>query len=401
MQKAILSLLLCCFYVAVQAQDPVINEFVADHTGTDTNEYVEIFGAPNTDYSAYTIVEIEGDSSSGQGLIDDGIFPVGTTDASGLWDTGFQNNIIENGSVTLLLVENFTGAVGNDIDTNDDGVIDVTFWTRIVDTIATSDGGATDQVYGTTDLAPGFDGNSFQPGGASRTPNGTDTDTVGDWSRNDFDGAGLPGFTGTVDPGEVANTPGELNPDSALPVELVSFQATLNGNAVVLSWKTASETNNAGFEVQRQVSGEYQPLGFVEGFGTTTETQSYQFRVEKLAPGTYAFRLKQIDFAGSVHFSPELEVTVGLGEAYQLSDAYPNPVRSTGRFSLGVQREQRVSVALYNLLGQRVAELFQGMLQANETKTITFQGLSLPGGLYFYRAEGEYFQATRQVVLLE
>ena len=41
--------------------DPVLNEFVADHTGTDTDEFVEVFGDPNTDYSALTIVEIEGD----------------------------------------------------------------------------------------------------------------------------------------------------------------------------------------------------------------------------------------------------------------------------------------------------------------------------------------------------
>ncbi len=303
--------------------------------------------------------------------------------------------------MTLLLVENLTGIVGDDIDADDDGVIDATFWTRIVDTIATSDGGTLDHVYGTTDLAPNFDGNTFQPGGASRTPNGVDADAIGDWSRNDFEGDGLPGFIGMLDPGEVTNTPGALNPDSALPVELVSFQATLKGDAVVLSWNTASETNNAGFEVQQMVSGDFQSLGFVEGFGSTSEAKSYQFDVDNLEPGTYTFRLKQIDFGGAVQFSPILEVTLELNGAYQLSEAYPNPVNPTGRFSLGVQREQQVSVALYNMLGQRVAELFQGRLRANETKTISIRASSLPSGLYFFRAEGEFFQATRQVVLLK
>ena len=190
--------------------DPVINEFVVDHVGTDSSEFVEIFGAPNTDYSAYTIVEIEGDAG-GTGLIDDVILPVGTTNADGIWVSSFLNNT-ENGTITLLLVEGFTGAVGNDIDTNDDGVIDFEPWTRIVDGVATTEGDAGDQTYALPVLAGNFDGVSFQPGGASRIPDGADTDAVGDWVRNDFSGAGIPALDpGTPDPGEAINTPGALN----------------------------------------------------------------------------------------------------------------------------------------------------------------------------------------------
>jgi len=189
---------------------PVINEFVADHTGGDTAEYIEIYGDPFTDYSAYTVVEIEGDSGS-TGLIDDGTFTLGTTDENGFWTTPLQANIIENGTITLLLVENFTGTVGDDIDTNDDGVIDVEYWDAIVDGIASSDGGATDLVYA-LDLDPNFDGIGFQVGGASRIPNGVDTDTTADWMRNDFDGEGLVGFTeGTPVEGEAINTPNAYN----------------------------------------------------------------------------------------------------------------------------------------------------------------------------------------------
>ncbi len=204
------------------AADPVINEFVVDHTGTDTNEYIEVFGSANADYSGFTLIEIEGDSGS-TGLIDDGIFTLGTSDANGFFDTGFVNNIIENGTVTLLLVEGFTGAVGNDIDTNDDGVIDATFWTRIVDDVGIPDGGGSDIIYSATALAPNYDGNTFQPGGASRIPDGADTDTTADWIRNDFDGAGIPALDpGTPDPGEALNTPGATNQViSAPPAALV------------------------------------------------------------------------------------------------------------------------------------------------------------------------------------
>ena len=191
--------------------EPVINEFVVDHTGTDTDEFVEIYGEPSTDFSAYTIVEIEGDGASA-GLIDDGTFTVGTTDANGYWTTPFQTNIWENGSVTLLLVEGYTGSLLTDIDTDNDGVIDNPQWTNIIDSVGTSDGTAGDFVYSTVDLAPNFDGTSFQPGGASRIPNGTDTDAVSDWRRNHFNGAGLPSFP-LVDPvaGNAINTPNATN----------------------------------------------------------------------------------------------------------------------------------------------------------------------------------------------
>ncbi len=189
--------------------DPVINEFVANHTGTDINEYVEIKGDADTDYSAFTLLVIEGDST-GAGAVDR-VYPIGTTNAAGYWLTGFLNNQIENGSLTLLLVEGFSGAAGDDLDTDNDGTLDTSPWTRIVDSVAVSDGGGTDSWYSPVVLAQGYDGQSFTPGGASRIPDGSDTDSTGDWIRNDYDGAGLVGFVGSPAFGEAFNTPGTVN----------------------------------------------------------------------------------------------------------------------------------------------------------------------------------------------
>ena len=193
----------------VASGDPIINEFVANHAGLDDHEFVEIFGAPGTDYSTYALLQVEGDGS-GAGTIDT-VIQLGAMDASGFWTTGFLDNEIENGSMTLLLVQAFMGAAGTDLDTDNDGVLDSTPWGRIVDAIAVSDGGAGDLVYSSVVLTDGFDGLSFTPGGASRIPNGIDTDTTADWVRNDFDGAGLPGFVGTPSVGEALNTPGAMN----------------------------------------------------------------------------------------------------------------------------------------------------------------------------------------------
>jgi len=205
------------------AAPPVINEFVANHVGTDTHEFVEILGNVSTDYFALTILEIEGDGS-GAGVIDSAL-PVGSTDAGGLWVTGYM---IENGSMTLLLVENFTGAVGDDLDADNDGVFDSMPFGAIIDQVAVFDGGASDHVYGSTVLVGGFDGVGFTPGGASRIPNGTDTDAVSDWTRNDFDGAGLPGFAGTPATGEAFNTPGATNQVFIAPPDPVINEFVFN-----------------------------------------------------------------------------------------------------------------------------------------------------------------------------
>jgi hypothetical protein len=209
-----------------QIADPVINEFSASTAGTDV-EYVEIFGTPNTDYSAYTVLEIEGDSPA-VGVVDE-VISVGTTDANGFWLVNLPANALENGTITLLLVQNFTGALNNDLDTNNDGTFDVTPWDGIVDAVAVNDGGAGDLTYGAPSLGPNYDGlSSFAPGGASRYPDGTDNDAVTDWVRNDFDLAGIPGFPGTPVVGEALNTPGAMNELFAPPPEMCGDPVTHN-----------------------------------------------------------------------------------------------------------------------------------------------------------------------------
>jgi predicted extracellular nuclease len=191
------------------AAEPKINEFSASTTGNDV-EFVEIFGTPNTDYSAYTILEIEGEGA-GIGVVDE-VISVGSTDANGFWLQNLANGALENGTLSLLLVKNFTGALNNDLDTNNDGAFDVTPWDAVTDAVSVNDGTVGDITFGVTSLGPNYDGlGSFAPGGASRIPDGSDTDSAADWARNDFDLVGIPGFDGTPVIGEAYNTPGASN----------------------------------------------------------------------------------------------------------------------------------------------------------------------------------------------
>ncbi len=210
---------------------PKINEFSASTTGTDV-EFVEIFAVPNTDYSNLTILEIEGDfSGTATGTVDE-VIAVGTTDASGFWLASLAANSLENGTITLLLVEDFTGSAGNDLDTDDDGVFDSTPWTQILDAVAVNDGGASDLTYGVPVLGVSYDGLPYAPGGASRIPDGADTDTAADWVRNDFDLAGITGYTGTPVYGEAINTPGAANAAVPRPAVINEFSASTTGTDV-------------------------------------------------------------------------------------------------------------------------------------------------------------------------
>ncbi len=230
MKKTFLLATIVLGAVANAQVSPVINEFVANHTGTDTLEFVEVFASPNADLSGFTVLHIEGDTT-GAGVVDS-VFALGTANAGGFWTTPFQNNEIENGSITLLLVAGFSGTDGMDLDTNNDGVFDLTPWNAIMDSVAVSDGGATDFWYSTVVLTPNFDGDPNTPGGASRIPNGTDTNTVADWRRNDFDGDGLLGNTGTAVFPEAFNTPNAMN--QAAPVPEPASLAALGLGALAL-----------------------------------------------------------------------------------------------------------------------------------------------------------------------
>lgn len=232
---------------------PAINEFSASTAGADV-EYVEIFGTPDTDYSAYAILEIEGDGT-GSGVVDE-VLPLGTTDAAGFYLANLPANALENGTLSLLLVSNFTGALNDDLDANNDGVLDVTPWDAIVDAVAVNDGTAGDLTYGAPALGPNYDGvSSFAPGGASRIPDGMDTDTATDWMRNDFDLAGIPGFAGTPQVGEAYNTPGA--PNEAITATFAAIH-DIQGSG--------GAATPGAFTVEATVVGDYQGGDQLRGF---------------------------------------------------------------------------------------------------------------------------------------
>ncbi len=175
--------------------------------------------------------------------------------------------------------------------------------------------------------------------------------------------------------------------DTVLPVELVRFEAVRDGNAVRLSWDTASETNNAGFEVERAVNGHaFATLGFVEGHGTSTAPKTYTFTDITLPfeGKGLTYRLKQVDFDGTVDYSPLVELDLQAPDAVALHENFPNPFREVTTIRYELPRDTAVRLAVYDVQGREVASLVDGA-QAAGRHAIPFHAEGLPSGLYFYR----------------
>ena len=191
--------------------------------------------------------------------------------------------------------------------------------------------------------------------------------------------------------------------DPTLPVELAQFDAFLNETDVVLQWKTLSESNNLGFDVQvkGENEGDFRTLGFVDGNGTTAEASSYSFRASGLDFGLQTFRLRQIDLDGNFRYSANVEVSVELPTEYVMDAAYPNPFNPRASFDFAVQDQQNVRASLYNMIGQEVAELFNGVVEANSTKQVGIDAGNLPSGIYIIRLAGEKFDATQTISLMK
>ncbi len=190
-----------------------------------------------------------------------------------------------------------------------------------------------------------------------------------------------------------------ITADDPVPVEFISFAASANGNNVVLQWETATETNNYGFEVQRKFGdSNYEVLGFVIGAGTTTEPRTYFFTDSKIPNGQYTYRLKQTDYNGTFSYSDEVAVEVDAPAEYALEQNYPNPFNPSTNINFSIAEPSVVEIAVFNLLGQKVAVLMDEFKEAG-LHSVSFNASQLPSGAYFYTIETPEFKQAKKMLL--
>jgi photosystem II stability/assembly factor-like uncharacterized protein len=177
---------------------------------------------------------------------------------------------------------------------------------------------------------------------------------------------------------------------SFVPVELTSFNSSIDDNNVILYWQTATETNNLGFQIERQKiqngrNDDWNNIGFLNGNGTTTERQSYSFIDQSLQSGNYHYRLKQIDFDGSFEYSDIIEVEINLIAEFSLKQNYPNPFNP----STNIRWQSPVSgwqtIKLYNTLGEEVDTIVNEYLEAGSHSRMYIVNSALSSGVYFYK----------------
>jgi hypothetical protein len=196
--------------------------------------------------------------------------------------------------------------------------------------------------------------------------------------------------------------------DAPLPVELDSFTALAYASKVKLNWSTATEVNNYGFEIERAIHNgldglkDWSKIGFVDGHGTTNAPQNYSYTDDIFSAGAFLYRLKQIDRDGAFQYSDTVEVTAALkADDYHLDQNFPNPFNPSTTIRFAVKSPQRVSLKVYNMLGQEVRTLFNQEAEAGVVYAYPFDGSGLSSGVYYYRLRTVEHTELKKMLMLK
>ncbi len=198
-----------------------------------------------------------------------------------------------------------------------------------------------------------------------------------------------------------------VNQNSALPVELAVFSATPSTGKVELHWKTATEVNNAGFEIERSTvdvkasqKNNWKKIGSVNGNGTSNTSHEYSF-VDTKAQNALRYRLKQIDRDGSYSYSQILEINVVAPIVFELKQNYPNPFNPTTTIEFTIPKDGMTTLKIYNSIGQEVTTLVNEELKAGEYHQAIFNAQNFASGVYFARLQNGHQVQLKKMMMLK
>ncbi len=202
--------------------------------------------------------------------------------------------------------------------------------------------------------------------------------------------------------------------NQSLPIQLVSFTATIqsgSGSSVVLRWKTLSETDNLGFEVERSLAaaGPFEAIAgsFQPGHGTTVEPQEYSFTDPNAEGKNWYYRLKQTDRSGAIHYSDPVQAIVAgvpeqnpLPTLFALDQNYPNPFNPTTVIRYQLPVASQVRLVVFDVLGREVATLTNGVREAGYHSE-SFNASGLGSGFYFYQLKAGEQTFLKKMLLVK
>lgn len=196
--------------------------------------------------------------------------------------------------------------------------------------------------------------------------------------------------------------------NAPLPVELISFNITVEQNNVLLKWQTATEVNNYGFEIEkyvvnRQVAvSRWEQIGFIEGHGNSNSPKEYAYADKNISDGKYYYRLKQIDTDGNFGYSEILGTDIKiLPSKYALFQNYPNPFNPSTTIEFSLTDDSNVRLNLYSLTGELITELISGAELTKGTYKFTFDASKLASGTYIYSLEANGKKLSKKLTLIK
>lgn len=188
------------------------------------------------------------------------------------------------------------------------------------------------------------------------------------------------------------------------PVELTTFTAQVNGHAVDLLWKTATESNNMGFEIERAVAGNkntnWEKISFVKGAGNSTSVKEYKYSEVLNKSGKYQYRIKQIDYDGNFSYSNVLVAQVGQVLTFGMNQNYPNPFNPTTKISYSLPEQSYVQLKIFNILGKEIAVLVNGQ-QVAGNYSVDFNASGFSTGVYFAKITAGNYVKTIKMSLVK
>ncbi len=194
--------------------------------------------------------------------------------------------------------------------------------------------------------------------------------------------------------------------NSIIPVELGLFTAENSDGFVTLRWSTITETNNYGFDIERSNDGvQFEKIVFINGNGTKTSKTDYLYTDKNISASKYYYRLKQIDFDGSISYSKTIEIDGLIEKRYNLNQNYPNPFNPSTSISFDLGKKSNISLSVFNSLGELVYELNQNELETGR-HTISFNGTDLTSGIYMYQLKvygenGTLYSDSKKMMLIK
>jgi hypothetical protein len=383
---------------------PTPGDIVFTQVGADNPDVTEFITLKDLDLSTLKItnsgVDVNGDLTGGDGTFDlsntpwtnipSGTFVRLTNDT--VVDNDHSDRIIRYGAAGSSPPTLYTGSTGDQLIAYTGTAADPTYIAAI---IWGNDGWLTGP---STSYAPGtpsdielggldnyyFNGSVDGDASATRTAVMKTTDWTGSNSN-----IGFVDLTSNIG-------------NSAMPVELTFFTGTLNGKNVELRWRTETEVNNYGFEIEcAQKNMEWKKIGFVEGLGNSNSPKNYNYMdLVNVSSGNLYYRLKQIDNDGTYEYSDIVSVLISVPNEYRLSQNYPNPFNPVTRIEINIPQTQLVSLKVYNILGEFVSEIINEVKEAGKY-SVVFNASGLPSGIYVYRLETSSYTAIRKMTLLK